>query len=629
MSKLKDWKVEIPTEDFTTFVAKPVAVEPGKRNFFETKDSASETGYSLITKVRMTFSGLPTKNRAIYLPDQMFKGTTTWTKPFNKPIQKHHNDFKDPIGRVLDAKYVDTSGQAAQVDARVLSAMAPFRDKKEKKQAQFESVQLFQDITDANSNYMGVGHIMGLWKISSPEDIKKVQDGRLLTVSTSFTPEGAYCSQCAREGELTDWRYHGCDHGRGDVVDGYEVLAIPYGFEYHECSFVNDPAAVHARVLEHGDDVEFADAYNKDAFGIPHDLIVDPVIVHNDKAFRLSDSVEVSIPTRLSGGSSSFSDQNSQKIKDNSNSESDSQRIDMNKFSELIKDSASNYEAIAKHLEEGFSRLTGDLLKELEDSVFIGPNRTFPVKDEAHAKAIRALLEEIEDSEAKADLLDMLTDAETALTKEEDSSKVEDKEEDQAQEETREEDSAEDSPEEPAPETVTVEKDAYAELTQTADRVSDLEASREMLKKKIASLKDEVKALEALNTSLLKEKKENLANQLVDAQIAKGFTVNDRNEKVKAFKKRSLESLKDSIEDLKENNGTARNPSGEQVDSPLNPEKDNNEKEPEQDSAVLNKYSAIIDRFFDLKYGPKGQVAADSYLKEQKRLGFLPANINP
>lgn len=627
MSNLKDWKVQIPTRDFTSFVAKPIAVEPGKRSFFETKDSASETGYSLITKVRMTFSGLPTKNRAIYLPDQMFKGVESWTSPFNKPVQKHHDDYKDPIGRVLDAKYVDTSGQAAQVDARVISAMAPFRDKQERKQRKFESVQIFQDIANANKNYMGVGHIIGLWKITSPEDIKKVQDGRLLTVSTSFTPEGAYCSQCARDGELTDWRFQDCDHHRGEVVDGYEVLAIPYGFEYHECSFVNDPAAVHARVLEHGDDISFADAYNKDAFGIPHELIVDPVIVHNDRAFRLSDSVEVSIPTRLSADDSSFSKQKIQKIKDNSNSEGDSQRIDMNKFSELTKDSASNYEAIAKHLEEGSSRLTGDLLRELEDSVFIGPNRTFPVKDEAHVKAIRALLESVEDSEAKADLLEVLQDAEGRLTKKEDSDKQ--PEEDATSEvPAKEEDSAE-QPEEDATETVTLEKDAYEALQAAAEKVADLEASRDMLKKRIDSLKDEVKSLEALNSDLLREKKERLANQLVDAQIAKGFTVNDRNEKVEALKRRSIESLKDSLEDLKENDGTARIPSGEPVDSPLNPEKDNNQEGQEQDSAVLEKYSAIIDRFFDLKYGPRGQSAADSYLREQKILGFLPANINP
>jgi len=159
---MKDWKRPIPMSDFCEMVAKPIATEPGKRNFFETKDSTSLTGHRLRARVRMTFAGLPTKNDAIYLPDQMYKGLSTWTKPFPRPVQKHHDDYKDPVGRVIDARYVDTTAQAAQLDSRISTAMRPFRDKKAKTQAKLASIPIFQELASKEADYKGVGHIEGL-----------------------------------------------------------------------------------------------------------------------------------------------------------------------------------------------------------------------------------------------------------------------------------------------------------------------------------------------------------------------------------------------------------------------------------------------------------------------------------
>ena len=627
---LKDWKVEIPLSDFCEFVAKPVAVEPGKRNFFETKDNTSLTGHRLRARVRMTFAGLPTKNSAVYLPDEMFNGLSTWTNPYPRPVQKHHEDHVDPVGRVIDARYVDTTAHAAQLDSRIAHSMRVFKDKKATAKAKLSSVPLFQELAKQTSDYRGVGHIQGLWDISDPDAIQKVLDGRYLTVSTSFVPKGAYCSACAAEGELTDWRHSYCDHERGDTVNGATVLAIPFGFEYNEVSFVNDPAAQHAQVLEAGENISFEDAVKNVNYSVPYEIVTDPIIVVDGKGYRFSDSSNVIIPEGFNVRKNVTEKDASVIGSNEQREEKDSQRNIM-KFADLIKDSKSNYLKIAEHLNSDSARLTGSLLEELEDSVFAGPNRTFPLKDEAHCEAIKTLLETVEDSDAKTDLL-LVVDAKLAklAQKEEAAAAEAAAEADEATPEAEEDVASEEEVETDA---VTVAKAELDELKEKAGKVEDLEASRNILKHRIEVLEADLSALEALNSSLLKEQKEMLATQLVDAQIAKGFRVTDKTERVSKFMSRSVESLRDSLADLvgEAETGMAREPSGAKLPNPT-AEQDSREadqSEEEDRSADLSAYQAILDTYYEISFGPRGQRAADQYLTKQKKLGYLPAHVNP
>src|SRR3972149_1769484 len=89
---------------------KPVAVDPYRGSLFETKDSNSETGYSLDALVDVTFAGIFTKNNGFYLPDRMQRGVESFFTPYLKPVQVHHDRSADPIGRTLAARYIDTSG---------------------------------------------------------------------------------------------------------------------------------------------------------------------------------------------------------------------------------------------------------------------------------------------------------------------------------------------------------------------------------------------------------------------------------------------------------------------------------------------------------------------------------------
>jgi hypothetical protein len=639
---MKDWKRPISVTDYCQMTVKPIAVEKGKRNFFETKDSKSMTGHRLRARVRMTFAGLPTLNDAIYLPDEMYKGVKTWTAPYNKPIQKHHNDHADPIGRVIDARYIDTTAQAAQLDSRVAYAMQPFKDKKSTKQARLASVPIFQDLAKNEANYRGVGHIEGLWDVSDPDAIQKILDNRILTVSTSFMPNGAWCSGCALEGELTDWRTHDCDHNRGDMIDGHKVVAVPHGFVYDEVSGVNGPAAPHAQILETGEHLSFADAVADISYSTPYSLITDAVIVLDGKGYKFSDSTSVLVPesfdnTETKSTKSPVKD--SAPVIDNSEHRGESSpegTIMTIKLKDLVKDTASNYEEVAKHLPEGAPRLTGDILSGLDDDIFIGPNKTFPVKDAAHGEAIKALLEGVADSDSKTTILGLLETAVAKLAEADETEgteEVKDEESTDDKEKDEQEGGEEEEKDSSALDTL-LEDGGFAKITKVAledltDKVEDLEMTRDMLKRTNRDLLTDLATIKASNSGLLKDQKEMLANRLVDAEIASGVKVTDKTERVAKLKSRTLTSLKDSISDLSERtDGMSRKPSGEQADNPTG-ESDSKDEKGEEDSVDNSNYSAIIDKYYEISFGPKGQRAADAYLNEQKLQGIIPAHVKP
>jgi hypothetical protein len=611
--------------DFSSFVATPIAIEAGKQHLFETKDSTEPSGYRLRAKVRMTFAGIRTRNKAVYLPDEHYKSAITFIKPYPKPIQLHHQDDRDPIGRVIDVRYIDTTNEAVNVDSRVGGIMKVFKDSKAKPIARLGTIPTFLSMSQ-NNQYRGVGHILGLWDVTDPDAIRKILDGRYLTVSTGMAPRSAYCSACALQGELIDWARQVCEHEPGEIVDGVECVKVPMNYDWEEVSPVNHPAAQLAQIIEVGNDITFADAIQKNQ-PIAYPLFEDCFAVKNDTVVRLTDSANVDADNL-------FDWTNVNKLDNNANTPHihqanvigemkqdrglDQKGLTM-KLTELTKDTASNYEAIAKHL-DGAARLTGDLLKDLEDSVFIGPNRTFPVRDLKHAEAIKSLLEEIEDSDSKAAILESLTDKVTALTSPGDSP---------AEEST--EVSVEDSaaPTDETNDLVSITKDALAVYEANADKLSDLTTERDILKQRVASLKAEVQSLTAAQADTLKAYKSMLADALVDAQISHGFKIEDKVETARVFTERSIDSLRNSLQDLKAQavNGAARKPTGERVEDPRTA--DSADTKERVEAVDRNKYKVIFETFYDKYYGPEGPSAAKRYLQDARAKGLIPANVQP
>jgi hypothetical protein len=225
---------------FTDAITGHASIKKGlAKDFTNVKDSTSPTGKSLVAQIEMTHSGIVTRNSGFYLPDNMRKGAHTFTKNYKKPVLVGHDSDSEPVGRVIQADYIDTSFTYVQND-KYLSSLMRFQDKKEnKKNSMTDFVQHVIGEYNGKDGYRGLGHILGTLKITDEETIQKVLDERHLTVSISTSADAAFCSECG-----TDWVAEGpCEHERGQVYDsGIPVVLIPGSMRYNHVGFVSEPA---------------------------------------------------------------------------------------------------------------------------------------------------------------------------------------------------------------------------------------------------------------------------------------------------------------------------------------------------------------------------------------------------
>jgi len=160
---------------------------------------------SIDIKIKGTHFSYVNKNAFFYTENAAKTGAKTWTTPFNKPHLVAHNKDKDPVGRIIDYKIVqlkDSKGEPPNY------------------------IELTARITDEDA-------------------IKKVLDGRYLTVSTGSRTSRVICSECNRV--LNEEGL--CDHKKGSFnEDGKLIYWIIDNIAYTECSFVNDPADEYARI---------------------------------------------------------------------------------------------------------------------------------------------------------------------------------------------------------------------------------------------------------------------------------------------------------------------------------------------------------------------------------------------
>jgi hypothetical protein len=214
------------------------------KDFLTTKDSSSPSGQSLISQIEMTHSGIVTRNLGFYMPDNMKKGASTFTKHYKKPVLVGHDSDSDPVGRVIQADYIDTSAPLLIKDKYLKSHM-DFLDKKKEapKNGMIDFVQHVVREYSGNDSYRGLGHINGTLKITDPETIQKILDERYLTVSISMSSDSAFCSECGQ-----DWVSEGpCEHERGQVYDsGVPVVLIPGKQSYNHVGIVSEPADQYA-----------------------------------------------------------------------------------------------------------------------------------------------------------------------------------------------------------------------------------------------------------------------------------------------------------------------------------------------------------------------------------------------
>jgi len=200
----------------------------------------------LIVDIIATHAGRPTRNNGLYLPQKMKDGAQSFVTPYLKPVLKHHNTHDDPIGRVIAAKYVDTSNTFQRTATQDMAIKALCNSST----SFIQSIRLLDALNDSalmeDPLYPGLGHILLTAEITDPEAIKKFLDKRYTTVSVGATTDKAVCSICKK-----DWIEDGgfCEHQPGKEYEGKMCRMIAGNLVYDEVSPVNVPADTLASVI--------------------------------------------------------------------------------------------------------------------------------------------------------------------------------------------------------------------------------------------------------------------------------------------------------------------------------------------------------------------------------------------
>jgi len=218
--------------------------DENKKDILSDSSHEVKSGYSLVCEVNATHAGTLINNR-IYPPESMKKGIKTWVSPYKKPVLVNHDETRDPIGRVIAAKYLKTDNGIAAID--------------------------YKPILRESEGY---GYQRLTIKITDPEAIQKILDGRYETVSVRMSTNHAYCSICS-----SDWSGEDgpCEHAPGTKYDGKLAYITTGDLSYREMSFVNLPADEYAGVKEaiiseHKDTSEISMYANNDSEKVLSDL---------------------------------------------------------------------------------------------------------------------------------------------------------------------------------------------------------------------------------------------------------------------------------------------------------------------------------------------------------------------
>lgn len=164
---------------------------------------------SIDIKVKAThFEPFINKNAVKYTEKAIKKGATSWVKPFKKPQLIGHDKTSSPIGRVINYEII--------------------KDQKTAPDEPPNYIKLTVRITDSSS-------------------IEKVLDGRFNTVSVGSKSSRVICSECAQV--ITEEGL--CDHKKGSYNEKGDMIHwIIDEIEYTEESFVNEPADEYAGIEE-------------------------------------------------------------------------------------------------------------------------------------------------------------------------------------------------------------------------------------------------------------------------------------------------------------------------------------------------------------------------------------------
>lgn len=207
-----------------------------KLDFIDAKIDKESKKRSLLVDLEISASGKKTNNR-IYPPKGHRLGVKSWIDKFGKPVLLHHDDTRDPIGRVYDAVWESRDQQALKFlgnDTKALAHIKAVYDKGQPK----EIYNAMKKYNAFNDEWPGLGFIRGRVKIVDQDAIDKFLDNRYLTWSAGQTTDSYHCMNCGAALHLGEE----CDHSPGVDNDGNPVVNMCGTMTGREISVVNIPA---------------------------------------------------------------------------------------------------------------------------------------------------------------------------------------------------------------------------------------------------------------------------------------------------------------------------------------------------------------------------------------------------
>ena len=380
----------------------------------------------ITVKIAATHAGLITRNNGLYMPDKMRAAVSTWTEHYPKPVQIHHNDSPgdshDPIGRIIAARYVDTTGPVTEqfqnsvlrdsYNKDVGKADKKFWDAFNSDKTSFikklDMLKLMDSVLN-DPHYHGVGYIELTANITDPVAIPKILDGRYITGSVGAVSDKAVCSVCN-----TDWlEEEHCGHRPGRIYDGKKCVVVAGNLEYDEYSFVNTPADRHSGIMNIQNSVitdsadrtiKFFPVFEKmeDSTNMNEETpITQPEITQAATVEAKPEVQDAAVAATTTSDASPVPELQAAAAAAEAAAVEEPSELDK-LFDKLFGGTALTDEEQDKLYEFQLSEMDKEVIedaklstakrKKLASSTFCGPGRSFPVPDCAHVTAARRLI---------------------------------------------------------------------------------------------------------------------------------------------------------------------------------------------------------------------------------------------
>jgi len=335
-------------------------------------------GRSLLAKLAASHWGYINGNGFWYEPSTADETIPTWTTPFQKPVLTYHpisdSSADNVIGRILDVRY--QKGVARE----------------------FVEDDLIPDNKPD-------GYLEFMTRISDEASIPKVLDRRYDTVSISAIASNVMCSICNKPAVVKDST---CGHTRfarynkdGDRDSGGKLCYYKAGpLKGRHVAFVISPSDVYAGVQSA--EWEPTETVHDSIGG---QSLLELFVVSRDEGLAMSlndgssvnifDSFEVNKKAIFDMIYRSDNDVEDKDIENRDNKPGEEERIVSKEIT--VEDFLAEYIGVAevdidKAIEDGTLVLTEDAKlsykarKNLPDSAFCGPDRSFPAHDASHVR---------------------------------------------------------------------------------------------------------------------------------------------------------------------------------------------------------------------------------------------------